>query len=187
MKLYKCNSILDTLKLILLNDREFMRYSRNNNQCGSIIPEEENLDNLVQDYTQERNLNKIAGGFATSYNIYLYFIAPDEEGVVRIINEDFSPESIEQKRRAFVLLNREHTIWKLLYADDRFTSKKKFVFTFDDSVTTDKVKEYIQELNILGMSFFDTKWISFHYFLIADYIQSNPLLAAYNNPSNGKK
>ena len=142
------NNVLDILKCILSSDREFLKYSGNNNQN-----EEENLINLVQNYNLTRDLFDVAKEFAKLFNIYLYFIAVDQDKYC-IINNSFSPMNKEQSGQTVVLLDDHPTAWFLPLSSDNPTGNRQYVFAFDDQRIADAAEKCIKQLNRSGMFYF---------------------------------
>ena len=184
MTLYRTSDILAILKLILSNDQEFMNYSDINNQSESITQKEQKLVDLVQNYASKQNLNDIADEFITMYNIYVYFIVRTE-GEFRIINGDLSLENIEQRGRAFVVVDGDHSVWSLLYAYNYLADKKQCVFTFDDLSMTIKVNDWIVQLNESGMLISSIYNLSF--LIVSNFKRENWSHPVGMNSSNGKK
>ena len=175
------NNVLDILKCILSSDREFLKYSGNNDQN-----EEKILTNLAQNYNLTRNLFDVAKEFAELFNIYLYFIAPDQ-GKYRIIINNFSPMNNQPSGQTVVLCDDQLTSWFLPLSSDNSTSSRQYVFAFNDQLVAEAAEKYIEHLNCSGMFSFLERISCISFMIDSNSIQTNSFQPVVEGLMNGKK
>jgi len=110
MEIYDAKSALDTFQFILSNGSTFTSGNFNNNQ-NELTVYNQQLTNIVQIYSGRQTLIDLIGKFFEFSNIYLHFIAfNDDQGKFQIINKYFFQDKTKRKALAFVVLNGDHTI-----------------------------------------------------------------------------